>query len=104
MAIKVVICGMERAYDGSLPSWIKEQHCRRRREGDEFWFRIIIETNYVSLMFSSHTCPRPAGRPKPYTNELETRIADMWTDMSVGTRDDIEPLLHFLYKVNGMLT
>ncbi len=100
--IKVVICEMERTYDGSLFSWVREQCCRRRRDGAEFWFRVIIETHDVDLVFSSSACLR-RGRPKTEINQRERSIVDMWTHMGAAAETDIEPLLRFLHKVNEML-
>ena len=103
MMIKVVVCGMERKYDSSLVSWIREQFHRRNAHGDSFWFSVIIDTDTIDLVLSSKTCPGSRARPKTHFTQIEQRIADMWRDMNVRTDDSIDPLLRFLYRVNEML-
>jgi hypothetical protein len=101
--IKVVICEMERVYDSSLFSWIREQYCRRKSDGAEFWFRVSIRTHDVDLLFSSSACPKRGGRRKPQVNQREQRIVDLWTSMGVAAGSDIDLLLRFLHRVNEML-
>jgi hypothetical protein len=101
--IRLVVCGEERKYGRSLVSWVREQFWRRRSQGDAVWFRVILEGDGVSIVFSSKNCPGSVGRRKVKLSKQEKHFVDLWDDLEVGSAGDVEKLIRFLQKATEMI-